>query len=569
MIFGGMDQIGFKDKSQWPSFPESQEKSCEKVLKANVCSVQTEDIFTDRFSKLEHLQRVMAFCLRIKHRIPRVRENLTKQNTYKPPQTLHIDEQKQLSVSELRDAYIQCIKICQKSQFPEEINALQKGHNLKVSSSIIKLDPFLDLQGILRVGGRLQNSHLPFEEKHPAILLGSSHMARLIIDWAHRMALHGGFRVTTAFALRRIWLVRETVHVKAYLRSCVQCAKLRAKLASQKMAPLPMERVIRNPAFTETGLDYAGPIKLHMSKGRGAKTYKGYIALFVCLCTKAVHLEVVGDLQTDSFIGALKRFIGRRGKPAEIWSDNASTFQGADAELRALLMEAKDAFKEAPNYLSNEGINWRFVPPKAPHFGGIWEAGIKSAKSHLKKVLGSRILTFEEMSTLLVQIEMVLNSRPLIPFSGEIDDLDILTPGHFLRGAALNQLPTPIKVPDKIDHLSHWKLVEALRNQFWLQWSRDYLHTLQQRVKWPVSKKNIRLGEIVSIVDASLLKDGRWPLGRVINIFPGKDGLVRTVQVQTSDSTYIRPIAKLAPLPVLDSTPSIKKKTDNKKQKTK
>lgn len=311
------------------------------------------------------------------------------------------------------------------------------------------------------------------------------------------------------------------------------------------MASLPQCRVTPpTVAFAKSGLDYAGPIKLHKSKGRGVATDKSYIALFVCMASKAVHIEVVGDQTTESFLGALERFISRRGMVSEIWSDNGSTFQEADGDLRGLLQEASPAFDAVPGYLATRGIRWNFIPPKAPHFGGLWEAGIKSAKTLLKKILGGRILTYEEMSTLTARVEMALNCRPLTPLRGDTDDLAALTPGHLLRGAPLNQLPTFSDEIERLDSLQHWNLVRSMYARFWNQWSREYLNTLQQRAKWTRSRSNLQTGDIVLILDAALLTDGRWPLGRVIH------GLVRSAKVKTAKSEYTRPIVKLALIPV-------------------
>lgn len=156
------------------------------------------------------------------------------------------------------------------------------------------------------------------------------------------------------------------------------------------MGNLPAERVARNRPFLRVGLDYAGPLQVRASKGRSIRTTKGYIAIFVCMSTKAVHIEAVGDLTTAGFLAAFQRFTSRRGVPVEVWSDNATTFRGAHAELRNTLQEAKMEWPHIVETLQTNGTSWRFIPPAAPHFGGLWEAAVKSAKSHLKRVIGPR-----------------------------------------------------------------------------------------------------------------------------------------------------------------------------------
>lgn len=341
--------------------------------------------------------------------------------------------------------------------------------------------------------------------------------------------------------MSKVWLVSGTSNIKFYFRNCEQCAKARAR---------PRCQVVPTIASAKSGVDYAGPIKLHKSKGRGVATYKGYIALFVCMATKAVHIEVVGDQTTASFFGALEWFISRRGKVVEIWSDNATTFQGANAELRALLKEARPAFDAAPDYLAKRDITLEFIPAKAQHFGGFREAGVKSTKSLLKKILESRILTFEEISTLTVRIKMALNCRPLTALSRDADDLEALTPGHLIRGAPLNQLPALCVETDWLDRLQHWNLMRGMYAKFWNQWSRQYLNTLQQRHKWTRSQPKLQPGDIVLVLDSALLNDGRWLLGRVLRTFHGKDNLVRSTKVRTATGTYTRPILKLARMPI-------------------
>ncbi|XP_058809930.1 uncharacterized protein LOC131675101 [Phymastichus coffea] len=292
------------------------------------------------------------------------------------------------------------------------------------------------------------------------------------------------------------------------------------------MAPLPPARVTPSRPFAKCGVDYAGPFSLCRSKGRGVPTIKGYVALFVCMSTKAIHLELVGDLTTASFLGALTRFVGRRGRPAEIWSDNATNFRGASLELSRLLREAEIDWGLVEGELAQEGITWRFIPPSAPHFGGLWEAGVKSMKRHLLRIAASRRLTYEEFTTLLVSVEALLNSRPLVPPAGDLGDLEALTPSHFLIGTSSTSYLQPNPSTDKINQHHHWELVQAMRGHFWDRWSRKYLNTLLQRPKWRKPQPNLKPGDVVVIVDPSLLRpDGRWPLGRVIATHSGSDGL--------------------------------------------
>ena len=312
------------------------------------------------------------------------------------------------------------------------------------------------------------------------------------------------------------------------------------------MSDLPIERCTPSHPFTFTGVDYAGPILVRASAGRGHKTHKAWIALFVCLSTKAVHLEAVSDYSSNAFLAALDRFISRRGLPSTIFSDNGTTFQGANAEIkrvfRAVVRDTSVTEKYVP-----EGLVWQFIPPSAPHFGGLWEAGVKSAKTHLKKALGKSTPSFEELSTLLCLIEACLNSRPLMPLSDDQDSLEVLTPGHFLIGTALKASPMAINCDPEGNLVSRWRQLTVILTNFWQQWSKDYLHTLQRRDKWRRPKSNIQVGDVVLLKTPNSAPT-YWPMGRVNETFPGPDGLVRVVKLKTATTELTRPVTQICPL---------------------
>ncbi|XP_032674663.1 uncharacterized protein LOC116845731 [Odontomachus brunneus] len=191
------------------------------------------------------------------------------------------------------------------------------------------------------------------------------------------------------------------------------------------MAPLPRERVTPAPPFQVAGVDYAGPVTLTAVRGRGRSSIKGYIAVFVCFTTRAIHLELVGDYSSEAFLAAFQRFSARRGVPAVLYSDQGTTFIGADRALRAQLRTALDVGGPVARALAADGTEWRFVPPSAPHFGGLWEAGVRSVKHHLRRVLGERLLSVEEFSTWLTRVE----AWTLSPLTQDPGDLDVLSLG--------------------------------------------------------------------------------------------------------------------------------------------
>lgn len=316
---------------------------------------------------------------------------------------------------------------------------------------------------------------------------------------------------------------------------------------------LPDVRINETSIFTNVGVDYAGPFLIKDRLTRGAKEIKLYLCLFICLCTKAIHLEMVTDLTTGAFLASVNRFIGRRGKPASIWSDNATNFVGAKREIRDLyefLGNNKDIIADAR---SSDMIKWQFIPARSPNFGGIWEAGIKSAKFHFKRIVGNASLNFEEFNTIIIQIESILNSRPLTPLSHDPTDLNALTPGHFLIGKALTSLPYP-----DVSHISETRMdkyqrLQSIVQNFWQRWRKEYLSELQVHTKWKHSgTKVLKVGTLVLIHDEKVLPL-LWKLGRITRLYPGSDEIVRVVDVQTCAGEIQRPVRKVCALPI-DST---------------
>ncbi|GAB1860865.1 Integrase catalytic domain-containing protein [Camponotus japonicus] len=234
-----------------------------------------------------------------------------------------------------------------------------------------------------------------------------------------------------------------------------------------------------------------------------------------------------------------------------MYSDCGTNFVGADKQLRALFAACSKEGRLIADQLASDRIQWRFNPPAAPHFGGLWEAAVKALKQHLRRVLGNATLTFEEMTTLLAQIEACLNSRPLEALTDDPEDITALTPGHFLIGTALNAVPEPSLLPLQENRLSRWQLVQRMRDHFWDRWSREYLHSLTHRPKWWKSNTTIRVGRLCLLRNQAS-PPNKWPLARIIRVHPGEDGHVRVVTVRTSTSELTRPVTQLIFLPLSD-----------------
>ena len=272
------------------------------------------------------------------------------------------------------------------------------------------------------------------------------------------------------------------------------------------------------------------------------------------LNVKAVHLEAVSDLTSESFLACLRRFVAHRGKPTLIWSDHGTNFVGANRLLKDLyrFLRQQGTEESIMNFCTAQGITWDFIPERAPHFGGLWEAAVKSMKRHLSRIVGSAKLTFEELFTVLSQIEACLNSRPLVPLPNDDDGVQALTPGHFLIGRPLEALPDPASSHQPTSVLKRWHLCQSLVRHLWQQWSYEYLTTLQKLQKWRFPSRNVAVVGVVVVKEDSLLPS-HWLLARVTKTHAGSDGLVRVVTLKTSSGTYTRPVHKVAVLLPQDS----------------
>ena len=272
---------------------------------------------------------------------------------------------------------------------------------------------------------------------------------------------------------------------------------------------------------------------------------KSYIALFTCAVTRAVHLELVSDLSTENFLLALKRFISRRGLCKVIYSDNAKTFKRADQDLKELWKGIKDP--QLREFFSEKGIVWRFIAERAAWWGGFWERLVRSVKIILRKVLGRARLNFEEMCTILTEAEAIINSRPLTFVHNDVDEPQPLTPAHFLVGQRLTCLP-PKPFPADTNHPTankeemtrRWRYRQRLMTNFWNRWRREYLLDLKSAHRCDIPQPSLlKVGDVVLIGEDNTPRQS-WRLGRIQELFPGRDGLVRSCTVRTSSGTLLR-----------------------------
>lgn len=500
-----------------------------------------EEPIIERFSSLKRLLRVIAYCRRF----------ITRNRLVGTKQTKHLNKW------EIDEASMVCLKIVQNIFFSKDISDLKRFGQIKDNTSkILSLTPFLDNKGLLRVGGRLSQSHEVENIKHPILLPYNSHFSKLIIADAHEKTYHGGIQLMLNFIRSAYWIIGAKNLVKQHIRNCVKCIRYKAGQSNQLMGSLPSVRVTPARAFSRSGVDYAGPISLRTSKGRGHHAYKGYICLFVCMATKALHIDVVSDLSSRSFLETFKRFVARRGHCYELYSDNGTNFVGASKELKDLFnLEKSSMVQEVAEILATQGTVWHFIPPRAPNFGGIWEAGIKSTKYHIKRVIGDSTLTYEEMATLLSQIEACLNSRPISVLPSEAGELNPLTPGHFLIGEPLVTIPENNYESSNISMLKRWQLTQRMFQNFWRRWSNEYLLQCLHRYKWSYKIPEPQIGDIV-LVKEDDLPPAKWLFGKIEQKHPGSDNITRVVTIKCNKGIIKRPTSKLCFLPVFKESDS-------------
>nr|CAI5845759.1 unnamed protein product [Callosobruchus analis] len=417
-------------QDDWPltEFSISLQNLPEVKKNATICHaipVSSFPLFL-KYSHLNKLVRVVAFSLRF---IKNLRTTTRQKGILTP--------------DEINQANLCLIKLAQRESFSDELNSLKKHHTLHPKHKFSSLSPFLDDEGIIRVGGRLKNTHLPFHSKHP-ILLSSKHVfTKLIFDHKHKQLLHPGPQLLLA---------------------------------------------------------------------------------------------------------SVRRFTSRRGVPAVIYSDNGSTFVGANNKLKNFghfLYKNQSFITDAT---SEFNIKWIFIPPYTPNHGGLWEAAVKSMKHHLLRTIKGNV-TYEEFNTLIIQVEGILNSRPLFALSSDPNDLAPVTPSHFLIGRPLTSIPESnyMEVPqNRLLRLEH---LQQLYQRFWHQFSKQYVSQLHQQYKWKGAPSTVAVDSLV-LVKSDFQPPCTWPVGRVLQLFPGKDGVSRIAEVKTHRGTVTRSIRHLCPLPV-------------------
>ena len=413
---------------------------------------------------------------------------------------------------------------------------------------------FEDEDGVLRCDGRIGNAEISEEAKFPALVPKDCVLVEQLVRSSHKKVYHCEVSSTLAELRTRYWVPSGRQVVKKILSKCCVCRRYEG--ASYRGPPkvnLPKCRLSQRPAFSYVGVDFAGP--LYIKNRKDSDMQKAYIALFSCCSSRALHLELTMDLSVETFIRCLRRFTSRRGVPELIISDNAKTFKAAKKLLNKIFNHPS-----VRRYCTSKRITWKFNVDRAPWWGGFFERMVQEVKRCLRKTLRNAKLDYDELHTILVEIESTLNSRPLTYVSS--DEIgDPITPSHLVVGRRVNSIPivSSAKI-EAVDDSSSG--VEARRNylqkiltHFWNRWSREYVADLRTRDRTKRrAEGNLTLstGDVVTVHEDGLPR-GLWRLGRIESVIPGNDGKIRAAVVKTRSkkgriTLLKRPVQKLFPL---------------------
>lgn len=523
---------------EWPTLdrvskkedPIKDEENEEIVITLNSISVKEPVIELENYNGWMKLLRVTAYVMRF---CKKKKNETTKDSLNNPTE------------EEMEEAQEYWIKFAQSSM-----------KDLK-EKELMRLTPFVDEKGIRRISGRLKNSPIFDNNRiHPKLLPGDHKISELIVRDIHEKTFHAGHLRVMAECRKKFWIIGLRKLTKSIGLKCVICRWWRKLPLDQFMSDLPSCRITPGYPFENSSVDYFGPIFIKF--GRRAKS-KGYGAIFTCMTTRSVHLELATDLTTDTFLMALRRFVSIYGQPKKMRSDNGKNFVGAAAELKKMLKNLQCNHPEKmklQEFCAKNTIKWLFNTPRASHHNGSVESLIKSVKNALNKVVKNYILSEESYRTVLCEVTSSINSRPLWPATeGDVEQPPI-TCNDLLRPGGLERNPVTLDLCD--NPRKRYQQIQRITNEWWSLWMKYFVPNLQIRNKWYKKRENLNVGDIVLIIDSSVHR-ASWSMAIVEEVYPGTDKMVRSVKVKSKDGNYVRPITKLTLLLSKDEYEEFKK----------
>ena len=456
-------------------------------------------------------------------------KKMVSQRSFKRPET---------TVEDLNAAAQLIIKIDQAQSFATELKVLKKGESVSKRSKAAPLNPYIDSEGVLRIRSRAQKSTvLTFLEKNPILLDKGSHLSLLIARHYHERNHHQGRSYTLA-AIRQAgyWLAGASSIVKSLLHKCVRCKYLRGKAAEQQMGLLPQERTEPSPPFTHVGIDTFG----HFVVRERRTDIKRWGIVFTCMYSRAVHIELLDDLTTDSFLQALRCFQAVRGPVRTLFSDAGTNFMGARNVLEQELLNMQNS--ELKEFLAANKVEFKTNTPGASHQGGVWERMIQTIRSILNSMTAryaSRLNT-SALRTAFYEIAAMINSRPLSTDNLCTPDEIVITPNHLLTSKSAQLPPPPGNFNNEEIYGKHmYRKSQQVAEEFWKLWTTQYLKKIVLRPRWESKRLPVKIGDIVLIVDENTPRN-MWKMGIIIKVKPGLDGLVRNIDIRLANANLNR-----------------------------
>jgi hypothetical protein len=412
----------------------------------------------------------------------------------------------------------------------------QKVHQLKKNvPQNLKVEEKED--GLLHVKTRLtyREDLQPF--KSPILLPKEDPIVHQLIEYVHQNHCHAGTQFVLGKLREEYWIPCGRKTIGRIIHKCVTCRRFSSKSLQSEPAPLPQPRVEARFAFQTTGVDLAGPLLL-----KGGK--KAWIVLYTCAVYRGVFLDIVDSLSSEEFLNSLEKFTMTVGRPCTLYSDNGTNFVGAQNLLK------KVNWKKLEEKVHVKQIKWTFNPPSAPWWGGWWERLVRTVKELLRRMIGSAKLTRRELESCLASISYTINNRPLTTLTEDSEDLTPLTPAMFMKDLPVAGLPELESIGSQNLQQAYKKIVD-LKKALSERFRKEYLALLVEK-KNQKSCPSPKVGDIV-LVGQENKKRYEWPLGRILELFPGKDNKVRVARVKTTRGTLTRPVQRLYPLEVMTS----------------
>ena len=452
------------------------------------------------------------------------------------------------------------LQAIQRQQFPVEIAFLlrrrvfqpEDKEDLHVKNSALgPLNPFIGYDQLLRAGGRLGAAALiPFDQRYPIVLRGKDENINSLIRHHHLIQGHGGTEVTWNSLRRKYWILAGRTRIKALKAKCGPCQRLKKAIRPQKMAPLPQSRLIPVCPWYVTGVDLAGPYLVRNS-GRGSS--KRWVMILTCLVSRSVHLEVLDNLTSNSFLLGLARFKATYPfQTAQLVSDQGTNFTHGDKVLKSAIKEWAGIDLSSKQGLN--GIAWQYSPAHSGWWMGFCERLVGMMKKIMIMILKEDSLNIETFTTVIKQIAFILNSRPITSNSGEFEGIQALTPFHFLYPSI--DIPTTVDafppIPDNQTLNTGWREARNLVGEFWVRWKMEYLSALLPRAKWQNAIPNVKLGQLVMVEDRNARRED-WKMGRVEKIGQMNGLQVRRIFIRMPNGTTLeRASNSVVPLEIID-----------------